>query len=210
MAKKIKSILFLIILAFLAQTATQNANAIMVDQMAFNCQEETPVRILKGNIYSQTFVSQTEAFGIVAVKFANYQDISQDLLIFRIKELGADNWYFEYTYKVDQIQDNQFFTFGIPQIANAKDKAYVFELESISGQQDDSIGVFISTENCFQDGTLTINGHESESDIIFKLAQGVPAKEQLLKDLFDLIAKDYSFFAFWVVVELLIIFLLIS
>lgn len=199
MVKIIKSILFTVFLAFITLAAAQDANALMVDQMTLNCQKEVPVKILEGDLYHQTFVSQADAFGIVAIKFANYQDISQDLLVFRIKELGADDWHFEYTYKVDQMQDNQYFTFGIPQISNAKDKAYVFELESISGQPDDSIGVFISTDDCLQEGTLTINGQESESDIVFKLVQGVPAQKKLYEDIFFHLSKDTGFFVFWTV-----------
>lgn len=186
---------FVLISVFIVTTVSSphTASAIMVDQMVPYCPEASPKRILAGETYSQKFISETNEFGIVAVKFTNYLDISDDSLVFRIKEKNSKDWYFEYTYKVDQMQNDEFFTFGIPPITNALGKEYVFELESLSGKPDNSIGVYICKEN---------------EDILFKLAQGMPAQKQLLKDVVFKIRSDTGFASFLTILIGLVIALI--
>lgn len=176
---------FVLISVFIVTTVSSphTASAIMVDQMVPYCPEASPKRILAGETYSQKFISETNEFGIVAVKFTNYLDISDDSLVFRIKEKNSKDWYFEYTYKVDQMQNDKFFTFGIPPITNALGKEYVFELESLSGKPDNSIGVYVCEES---------------GDLVFKLVQGVSADKQLIIDLKNKIKTDITFFIFWI------------
>jgi|GEM_PF-2900278 len=175
---------FVLISVFIVTTVSSphTASAVMVDQMVPYCPEASPKRILAGETYSQKFISETNEFGIVAVKFTNYLDISDDSLVFRIKEKNSKDWYFEYTYKVDQMQNDEFFTFGIPPITNALGKEYVFELESLSGKPDNSIGVYVCEES---------------GDLVFKLVQGVSAFEQLKNDIFFQINSDIGFFLLW-------------
>jgi hypothetical protein len=86
------------------------------------------------------FKSTENNLGIVLVRFSRFGKVS-DRIIFRIKEKGKDNWYYENTYNADQFQDNQYFTFGFPSIADSKNKSYIFELESVSGKYNNGIGV---------------------------------------------------------------------
>ncbi len=180
MIKKIN--LFLVVFISLWLLYLNEVQAIMVNKMQTYCENQIPKRILEEEIVRQEFVSETDEFGIVAIKFTNYLDISDDSLIFRIKEKNSKDWYFEYTYKVDQMQNDEFFTFGIPPITNALGKEYVFELESLSGQPDDSIGIYMC---------------ENTGDVVFKLIQGVPALRQLTNDVLFRIKSDLGFFMLW-------------
>lgn len=79
--------------------------------------------------------------GIISVRFTNFDRISRDEVIFRIKEEGKEGWYYQNTYKVNQFQNNKFFTFGFPIISDSAGKQYYFEIQSLHGKRGDAIGV---------------------------------------------------------------------
>ncbi len=87
------------------------------------------------------FVAVENNAGIVAVRFNTYIRINSDRLIFRIKERGAHSWYYVNSYKVDQFQPSQLFTFGFPLIKNSKGKTYQFEIESTKGTPGDAVAI---------------------------------------------------------------------
>lgn len=97
--------------------------------------------IHKGEKINGVFYSRDNNLGIVAIRFNTYGRINKDKLIFRIKEKGANNWYYENAYKVDQFQPNNFFTFGFPIIKDSKDKIYIFQLESTKGKKKDAVAI---------------------------------------------------------------------
>jgi len=194
MTKISKSLILALIIFFINTTG---AKAIMVDKMVVSCKDQKIERVLAGDIFNQSFVSETDEFGIVAVKFSNFSDTSSDVLIFRIKESSQDGWYYESHYKVDQFQNDQYFPFGFPVISNALGKEYIFELESLSGTVNDSIGVHLSQDDCYKEGALHINKTPTNKDIIFKTIQGVPFIKQLKNDIFLHISNDLGFFLFW-------------
>lgn len=97
--------------------------------------------LYKGDKVVGKFTAPDNNLGIVLVRFWNFENISKDKLIFRIKEVGAKNWYYTGTYKVDQFQPNEYFTFGFPIIENSKAKSYQFELESTAGKKGDAIAI---------------------------------------------------------------------
>jgi hypothetical protein len=90
---------------------------------------------------SGKFTALSNDLGIVSVRFYNFKRISSDVVLFRIKQKGARDWYYQNTYKVDQFQPNKFFTFGFPIIPDSQGKTYVFEVESLFGKHKDAIGV---------------------------------------------------------------------
>lgn len=97
--------------------------------------------IYKGEKISTQFVAKDDRMGIVSVRFDTFSKINDDTLIFRIKERGQNNWYYENVYKVDQFQDDQFFTFGFPIIENSLGKEYIVELESQYGTPGNAVAV---------------------------------------------------------------------
>lgn len=95
--------------------------------------------ILAGEKVVSQFLASEDNLGIVLIRFVRFGIVS-DRIVFRIKEEGKD-WYYEHTYKADQFQDSQYFTFGFPPIAKSKNNLYVFELESLSGTYNNGVGV---------------------------------------------------------------------
>lgn len=96
---------------------------------------------LQGDIARGTFTADEDNLGIVLVRFFNYYHISNDSMKFRVKEQGSTDWYHQTIHTVNQFQPDKYFTFGFPEIANAKNKTYVFEIESIKGKKGDAIGL---------------------------------------------------------------------
>lgn len=97
--------------------------------------------LLKGEKIIGSFKAQYGNLGIVSLRFNTYVHINQDKVIFRIKQVGSNNWYYQNDYKVDQFQPNQLFTFGFPLIHASKGKSYVFEVESESGKHKNAVAL---------------------------------------------------------------------
>ncbi len=88
-----------------------------------------------------TFTAQEDYLGIVSVRFHTFKRINKDHVIFRLKAKGSNNWYYQNIYKVDQFQPDKLFTFGFPLIKNAKNKQYIFEIESMQGKKKDAVAI---------------------------------------------------------------------
>lgn len=101
---------------------------------------KTDELLARGKITSK-FKAKDNNLGIVAVRFNTHFRINNDTVIFRIRELGKTNWFYENRYKVDQFQPNQFFTFGLPIIDNSEGRVYEFEIESIKGKINDAVAL---------------------------------------------------------------------
>lgn len=104
--------------------------------------------LLKGQKLSAEFTAKADKLGIVAVRFFNSNRINDDVLIFRFKENGAPDWYYQNEYRVDQMLPNQLFTFGFPVIEKAEGKTYQFEIESTMGRPGNAI-MLSATEPLF-------------------------------------------------------------
>lgn len=87
------------------------------------------------------FQARENNLGIVSVRFYNFQRISKDVVIFRIKEKNQKKWFYENKYKVDQFQPDELFTFGFPIIPDSKNKIFQFEIESTKGRKGDAVAI---------------------------------------------------------------------
>jgi len=90
---------------------------------------------------SARFRAIANNLGIVSVRFKTYGRINNDEVVFRLREEGKKNWYYDHTYRVDQFQDDDYFTFGLPIISNSEGKTYYFEIESTKGKRGDAVSI---------------------------------------------------------------------
>ena len=97
--------------------------------------------ILKGDKILIEYNSKYKKLGAISVKFTTYNRINSDILRFRIKRRGEGNWYYEYDYKVNQLQTNDSYAFKFPVITEAQGNSYDIEIESLSGTRDDSVAI---------------------------------------------------------------------
>jgi hypothetical protein len=90
---------------------------------------------------SAKFKAKENNLGIISVRFKTFRRINNDKVIFRLKEVGRKDWFYQHTYKVDQFQDNDYFTFGFPIILDSEGKTYYYEIESTKGKKGDAVSI---------------------------------------------------------------------
>jgi len=95
--------------------------------------------VLVNKNISTEFKANYDNLETISIKFNGQDKFISDYLEFRIKEYGSDKWYYSVDYKVDQIQNNQYFSFSFPKIDNSKNKKYLFEVINLSKIPEKSI-----------------------------------------------------------------------
>ncbi|MFH1863946.1 MAG: hypothetical protein ABIJ85_03510 [bacterium] len=122
-----------------------NLNVRTLDQMVASRSGE----LLKGDQVTGTFRSEYTNLGIISLRFYNQDRDSKDTLVFRLKEQGQDEWYYEAKYETDQFQPHKHFPFGFPVIKNSDGKNYQFQIESLRGATGSGILVDYPTPTVF-------------------------------------------------------------
>lgn len=115
-------------LCFASQAAAAALPVINIDQT------DQQIELQPGQTVGQTFISPVNSFGSLEVRFNNYFLRDELYVIFRIKESGAEDWYYQNTYGAKDFYNGWFYPFGFPVITNAEDKEFYFELEIEPGQ----------------------------------------------------------------------------
>lgn len=153
MIKKITLLLFFIFLTAVYIYSASNLTVVQTNlgEEAFSVTTKTPDKfqvenldygeLIKGEKLQGSFIATNDFLGQVSIRFYNFQRINPDSVIFRIKEEGVKDWYYENTYTTGQFQPNMLFPFGFPVISNSKEKTYIFEVESLDGKPEHSIGI---------------------------------------------------------------------
>lgn len=97
--------------------------------------------LFKGEKITSKIKATEDNFGILLFRFAKLSSRVSDEVVFRIKEEGESNWYYENTYKANQFQPDQYFTFGFPPFKESKNNSYIFEIESLQGNYKNGVGI---------------------------------------------------------------------
>lgn len=136
---------FLLLIWFVLSIVFNSYGSISVLTYVMNSEtgkiENKTKEIYKGQKVSGEFTARENNLGIISIRFNTFKRINDDQLLFRIKETGQRKWYYEGTYKVDQFQPDDFFTFGFPIIPTSKDKKYQFEIQSTKGRHGNAIAI---------------------------------------------------------------------
>lgn len=98
-------------------------------------------KLLSSDLISFNFQSEHANLGVIEILFNNFGKINNDKLLFRIKEQGTNDWYYENTYATSLMDSAQYFPFGFPVINNSKNKNYLITITSISGKKDDAVSI---------------------------------------------------------------------
>lgn len=104
----------------------------------------TTEKLLKGDTVKGEFIAKENNLGIVALRFQKFERIAykkEDSLRFRLKEKGAEKWFYENNYRSGFIYDLPVLPIGFPLIADSKDKTYQFELESLKGNRENAMAL---------------------------------------------------------------------
>lgn len=87
------------------------------------------------------FVASENSLGIISLRINTFDRINSDQLVFRIKKEDQQSWFYENTYSADQIEDGELYPFGFPILTDTREKEIVIELESLFGEEDNSIAI---------------------------------------------------------------------
>jgi hypothetical protein len=212
MAKKklIKTILFIL---FLTALSTQKAKAIMKPVLTVESRNTKQYCLQKGDIIQQTFQAPKEDFGIIAIQFDNNNRINNDTIKFRIRKANSglsSKWDYSGKQSAEQFRQGWYFPFGFPIINAEEGEKYIFEIESTNGAKDNCISVYISEENEYKNGELTINNEKQEGDLNFYLATETPAQQAIIKDITRKFNQDKIFFISWGIMIIAVSFLLLG
>lgn len=101
-------------------------------------------RLLEGVKLTGSLTATDNNLGVIAIRFETYERPvfeNEDILLFRLRELGSDKWMYTNYYRIGLIYDSPIFPFGFPIINNSKGKKYTYELVSLHGNGSNSVSV---------------------------------------------------------------------
>lgn len=100
-----------------------------------------PVKLIGDKTFNTTFTAIADNLGIVAIRFNTTSQTKPGYILFRIKEVGAETWYYSNTYKSDQFQNDALFQIGFPPLYESKNKKYELEVKSLFGNNDNYLQI---------------------------------------------------------------------
>jgi len=131
-----------------------NPNRVAAAKLPIFKQETSEkVSLEPGIIYQNEFTVTDNEFGSLDLKFATGRSRKNHQLLFRLKEVGANNWYYQATYNTADFYNNAFYPFGFPIITNSENKTYLYELEIIN-QPDLPFAVYHHSYIVSREGSL--------------------------------------------------------
>jgi len=197
MKKLIKFVFLFLVLFFVFKN---QAWGLMASVFEVEDVKEENRPVFAGDVWRQSFVSPQEEFGAVGIKVSNNNRLNDDFWIFRIKEEGQKDWYFETRKYVTDFQDEVFYPIGFPKFSNAKGKKFVFEIESEKGAEANQASIFLTLEDEYLEGEASINGKKTKGDLVFSIYKETPAKELIKESIIQKLKKDPIFFFFWILI----------
>lgn len=108
-------------------------------------------KITKGKKIVGEFKAYENNLGIVSIHFKQQPRIPwkyEDILVFKIKEKGSSEWYYQNEYYSGLTYDIPNLPIGFPVIEYSKGRTYQFELESLRGDERNALTV-VDRRNIF-------------------------------------------------------------
>ncbi len=114
----------------------------VIEENRVSFQRDKPLQspLLKSEKIVGRFKGAENNFGVILLRFVKFGKGS-DTLIFRLKEKGSRDWYYENKYDGELFQNNEYYPFGFPSISSSKNKSYLFEIKSTSGSDKNGVAL---------------------------------------------------------------------
>lgn len=103
--------------------------------------DENFEKLLSGQTLHFEFKANDYNLGTIEFLFNNYKKINSDIVVFKIKEKGVKDWYYQSSHESSKFDIGQFYPFGFPPIPNSKNRYYEIEIVSLFGKTDNSISL---------------------------------------------------------------------
>ncbi len=107
--------------------------------------------LMQGESLIGEFRVKEHNLGIIAIQVSNTLSVQPDKahkIQFTLKEKNAQVPYYQHTYTIDAIKENNFLVFGFPKITSALGKTYQFEVLSLDGDKTNAV-FFLKKDNAF-------------------------------------------------------------
>lgn len=104
--------------------------------------EGVETRLYKEDSLSAEFTARENYLGIIVLGFKNYVRYGaegEDVLLFRLKEKGSKDWQVINTYRAGILDRKLRLPLGFPIITDSSGKTYVFEIQSLYGNETNAI-----------------------------------------------------------------------
>jgi hypothetical protein len=136
-----------------------------VEQPLFCC----PTPALNSNTtIGQTFVSPKNNLCAVRVMFSNEGQPPHGELRFTLQETGTHNKILcQIIVPTEKIEELNKYYFIFPPIPNSQDRRYRFFFDTQSMDRLSGVSLWYEEKNCYQDGTLLINGNPAKGALYF-------------------------------------------
>ena len=92
-----------------------------------------------GSYMSGEFISTEPDLGTVSFRFQKPDHDTTSSLIFRLKEKGSADWYYQHEYTANQLHDSDWYPFGFPIIEHSRGKEYQLEIQGIAESNEDAV-----------------------------------------------------------------------
>ncbi len=140
-----------------------------------NTYGEFPIGGIQGeNIVIQTFRA-TQDVARIGVKMATYDRLNSGTVNFRVFDPETNDTYDYQTINASAILDNGFQTFDLQTALPARKALYAFELSGIANNFNESVGVWSTLDNSYDDGSMRYSDYETDGDLLFLLTSPKPA-----------------------------------
>lgn len=101
-------------------------------------------KLLKGDKIKGEFMAKDDYLGLLSLRFnqfAKHDFISEEVLLFKLKEKSTNNWYYTNNYRAGLLDNDLTLLIGFPPIPDSKKKIYEFEIESLLGNQNNALEI---------------------------------------------------------------------
>ena len=134
-------IIFFFILSFQTLLKLRTTSDTLTSLTTINPIQNTIPELLKDQKVIISFESSENMLGIMGILINTHNRENTDQIIFRIKEKGAEQWYYENTYDAKSFTNGEYYPFGFPKIINSEGKSYIVEIFSQKESKGNSIGI---------------------------------------------------------------------
>lgn len=166
----------LVILASMMWIAPNKVEAAKIPIIKLETNEK--VFLEPGVTYQNEFTVNNNEFGSLDLKFDTGRSGKDHELLFRLKEINSEDWYYQAKYNTADFYNNAFYPFGFPTINNSLNKTYLFEVEVLN-KPDLPFAIYHDSYVVSKDGDIR------------------ELKKQIGNDLTNKWNNQKTFFVFW-------------
>lgn len=132
---------FLFILFFQTLFKIRTTSDTLTSLTSFNSVPYNVPELLKDRRVIMSIKSDENMLGMLGILINTHNRENIDQIVFRIRERGNKQWYYENTYEVKSFANGEYYPFGFPKIINSEGKYYSVEIVSKNGAKGNAIGM---------------------------------------------------------------------